>query len=169
VDHDLRSRFRELTKPGRGLQRNKANTMTHNSLNQMSLLLVEDSPADVFLVREAMKEEGLFVRMEVADNGETAIQILDLVDSDSGEPPNLLLLDVNIPRNNGTEVLERLRRSPKCGKVPVVMISSSDSPAERQRAFDLGATEFFRKPSTLTEFMKLGKLVRRLLEEGAAS
>jgi len=141
--------------------------MTRDHLDQLSLLLVEDSPADVFLVKEAMKEEGLRVRMEVADNGESAIAILDRVDagSSTNAVPNLLLLDVNIPRSNGTEVLERLRRSPRCGTVPVVMISSSDSPADRKRAFDLGATDFFSKPSSLTEFMKLGKLVRRLLEE----
>ncbi len=140
--------------------------MTHENLEQLSLLLVEDSPADVFLVREAMKKEGLGVHIEVADNGETAITMLDRVDAESSSaPPNLLLLDVNIPRKVGTEVLARVRRSPKCGRVPVVMISSSDSPAERQRAFDLGATDFFRKPSTLNEFMKLGQLVRRLLEQ----
>jgi CheY-like chemotaxis protein len=138
-----------------------------NDLEERSLLLVEDSPADVFLVKEAMKEEGLGVHLEVADNGETAIQILDQVDANSPPvtPPDLLLLDVNIPRNNGNEVLARLRRSPRCGSVPVVMISSSDSPTDRQRAFDLGATDFFRKPSTLSEFMQLGKLVRRLLEK----
>jgi len=140
--------------------------MAPNDLKHLSLLLVEDSPADVFLVKEAMKEEGLEVQVEIADNGEAAIQLFDRLDAGlTTAPPNLLLLDVNIPRCNGTEVLDRLRRSPKCRSVPVVMISSSDSPAERQRAFELGATEFFRKPSTLTEFMKLGKLVRRLLEE----
>lgn len=135
------------------------------ALEQLSLLVVEDSPADVFLVREAMKEEGLGCRMEVADDGEAAIRILDRVDAGAETVPNLLLLDVNVPRQDGNEVLERIRRSPRCGKTPVVMMSTSDVPSERQRAFDLGATEYFRKPSTLTEFMQLGKLVRRLLEE----
>jgi CheY-like chemotaxis protein len=136
-----------------------------NNLEHFSLLVVEDSPADVFLVKEAMKEEGLGCHVEVADDGETAIEILDRVDDGSKSAPNLLLLDINVPRQTGTEVLERLRRSPRCGTTPVVMMSTSDEPAERQRAFALGATEYFRKPSTLSEFMQLGKLVRRLLEE----
>ncbi|MCU1339184.1 MAG: response regulator receiver protein [Bryobacterales bacterium] len=139
--------------------------MMRNALEELSLLVVEDSPADVFLVKEAMKEEGLGCYVEVADDGETAIQILDRVDDGSKNAPNLLLLDVNVPRQNGTEVLERIRRSPRCGTTPVVMMSTSDEPSERKRAFELGATEYFRKPSTLAEFMQLGKLVRRLLEE----
>jgi DNA-binding response OmpR family regulator len=61
--------------------------------------------------------------------------------------------------------LERLRRSPRCGNTPVVMMSTSDTAAERKRAFELGATEYFCKPSTLAEFMELGKLVRIVLEE----
>ena len=142
--------------------------MTANQFEQLSLLLVEDSPGDVFLVKEAMKEEGLECQLEVADDGEAAIELLNRVDQGAKSAPNLLLLDLNVPRQNGTEVLERVRRSPRCGKAPVVMMSTSDAPAERQRALELGATEYFRKPSTLAEFMELGKLVRRLLEESAA-
>jgi chemotaxis family two-component system response regulator Rcp1 len=138
--------------------------MICDQVQQLSLLLVEDSPADVF-VKEAMRQEGLSFQMEVADDGETAIRILDRVDIESsGEHPNLVLLDVNIPRRDGTQVLQRLRQSPRCGKIPVVMISSSDSPADRKRAIDMGATEYFRKPSNLEEFMQLGRLVRRLHE-----
>ena len=135
-------------------------------ITALSLLLVEDSPADVFLVREAIKEEGLAYDLELADNGEIAITMLDRIDAstETGNLPNLLLIDVNVPRKTGAEVLERLRRSPRCGNVPVVMISSSDSPADRQRAFDLGANEYFRKPSSLAGFMELGKLIRRLFE-----
>lgn len=130
------------------------------------LVLVEDSPADVFLVQEAMRREGLDCRLEVADNGESAIHILDRVDADPREqPPELLLLDLNVPRKNGIIVLDRLRRSPRCAGIPVIMISSSDSPVDRRRAFDLGATEYFRKPSALDEFMRLGAMVRRLLDQ----
>lgn len=143
--------------------------MKGNDFRQFSLLLVEDSPSDVFLVEEAMKEEGLSCHLEVADDGEKAIRILDDVDAGSHGRPNLLLVDLNVPRQNGTTVLERLRQSPVCGQTPVVMMSTSDTLAERRRAFDLGATEYFCKPSSLTEFMRLGKLVRRLLEEREAA
>jgi CheY-like chemotaxis protein len=133
--------------------------------DEIRLLLVEDSPADVYLVREAMKREGLNFCLDVAGNGETAIQILNRVDADAKEPaPGLLLVDLNVPRKDGAEVLDRLRHSPRCGGIPVIMISSSDSPKDRRRALDLGATEYFLKPSSLAEMMSLGKMVRRLIE-----
>jgi len=134
-----------------------------NAPEQLRLFLVEDSPADVYLVKEAMRREGLDCAVQVAEDGEAAIGMIESADGDSRAPvPQIVLLDVNVPMRNGNEVLERLRRSPRYANVPVVMISSSDSPKERTSAFALGATEYFRKPSTLEEFMQLGKLVRRL-------
>jgi two-component system, chemotaxis family, response regulator Rcp1 len=139
--------------------------MNRDSLQQLSLLLVEDSPADVFLVKEAMKEEGLSCRVEVADDGEKAMRILEEVDAGTEDVRDLLLVDLNVPCQSGTEVLERLRRMPRCARTPVVIMSTSDTPVERKRALDLGATEYFCKPSSLAEFMKLGRLIRRMLEE----
>lgn len=139
--------------------------MTSEKLEDFSLLIVEDSPADVFLVKEALKEEGLSCHMEVADDGEQAMHILDSVDAGSRTAPNLLLVDLNVPRQNGTQVLQRIRRSPLYGNTPVVIMSTSDTAAERKKAFDLGASEYFCKPSSLKELMQLGRLVRRLLEE----
>lgn len=130
---------------------------------QSTLLLVEDNPGDVFLVKQALREAGLLVDLKVAEDGEKAIQMIDRLDEGSdSQAPRLMLLDLNVPRRTGIQVLERLRRSARCGKIPVVMISSSDSPGERQHALDVGATEYFRKPSSLVEFMQLGRVVRRL-------
>ncbi|MBZ5602760.1 MAG: response regulator [Acidobacteriia bacterium] len=137
--------------------------MNPASPDAIFVLLVEDSPADVFLVSHAMEQEGLDFTLELADDGDAAIAIIDRVDTEASHPaPDLLLLDINVPRRTGNDVLERVRRSPRCMGIPVVMISSSDSPVDRQRAFDLGATEYFRKPSTLDEFLKLGHVVRRV-------
>jgi len=131
------------------------------------LLLVEDSPADVYLVQEAVRQEGLRFDWKVAEDGETAIQIIDRVDADvDAEAPGVLLLDINVPRRSGNHVLEHFCKSPRCGMVPVIMISSWYSPGERKRSFDLGADEYFRKPSSLDEFMTLGSVVRRVHEAG---
>ena len=144
--------------------------MSRNGHQPLSVLLVEDSPADVFLVRRALQVSGGNFHLEVADDGEKAIRILDGVDAGTGDAaPDILVLDVNVPRKTGNEVLERLRKSPRYGRIPVVMISSSDSPDDRRRALELGATEYFRKPSKLAEFMQLGNLVRRLCAQNAAS
>jgi chemotaxis family two-component system response regulator Rcp1 len=140
--------------------------VTSNNPEQASLLLVEDNPGDVFLVRHVIREEGLKLELKVAEDGEKAIQIIDRLDDGcETSGPELMLLDLNIPRRTGIQVLERLRRSVRYGKIPVVMISSSDSPGERQHALDVGATEYFHKPSNLAGFMQLGKLVRRLHEQ----
>ena len=126
------------------------------------LLLVEDNPADVFLVQEALREEGLDCDLQIVDDGEQAFQFFDRVDAGSQAPPDILLLDLNVPRIGGEQVLERLRRVPQCAGSMVVVITSSDSPRDRQKATDLGADEYFRKPTNLEDFMALGKLVRRL-------
>lgn len=131
----------------------------------VNLLLVEDSPADVYLVREAMKAEGTPFRLQVAEDGEVAMEMLKQVEAQTGPQPDVLLLDLNVPRRDGIQILERVRRSEHCRDIPVVVISSSDSPADRQRALALGATQYFRKPSTLDEFMQLGRLVLRVYQD----
>lgn len=131
----------------------------------LRLLLVEDSPADAYLVKLATREEGLSCDVQVASDGELAIEFIDQMDAKNGASLNLLLLDLNVPRRTGDEVLERIRRSPKCANIPVIVVTSSDSREDRQKASDLGADGYFRKPSNLTEFMELGKLVRRLTQK----
>jgi DNA-binding response OmpR family regulator len=139
--------------------------MTVDGLERLPVLLVEDSPADVFLVRRALQEEGLDFSLDVAEHGEAAIQMINRFDESIEQPaPKLILIDVNIPRTSGNEVLKRVRQSTRCSALPVIMISSSDSPDERRNAIEQGATEYFCKPSNLGEFMQLGKLVRRLHE-----
>ena len=128
----------------------------------VTLLLVEDSAADVYLVREALEAEGLRFLLKVAEDGEIAFRILERVEAEIDPPPNLALLDLNVPRKNGFQVLEQMRRGPRCGRIPVIVISSSDSPRDRQRALDAGAAVYFHKSSELDEFMRLGPLVRAL-------
>jgi CheY-like chemotaxis protein len=128
------------------------------------VLLIEDAEADVLVVQESLKESGIDFELQVLDDGEKALELLDALDGDIDSPlPNVILLDLNLPRKNGAQVLERIRRSLRCGNVPVVIVTSSDSPKDRAEASHLGATHYFRKPSSLDEFMKLGPLVESLL------
>jgi len=131
----------------------------------LTLLLVEDNPADVFLVKEAMREEGLACEFHAVEDGEKAMAFMDRMDAGDEAPPDLLLLDLNVPRKSGDEVLVRIRKSPKCSNVAIIVITSSDSPHDRQRAKELGADEYFRKPANLEQFMELGKLARRVTEK----
>lgn len=134
------------------------------SAPRFRIVLVEDAEPDVFLVREALERAGLESELEVLDDGEKAVDFIDRLDQDPTVGcPHLVLLDLNLPKKSGAQVLERVRQSPVCGDVPVVILTSSESPADKERAAQFKATEYFKKPSRLDEFMKLGPLVRDLL------
>jgi len=140
--------------------------MAGTEVHRLSLLLVEDNPADIYLVKEAIQREGLDCQLEVAVDGERALSIIDALDGDaSARCPDLLLLDLNVPRKGGDEVFQRIRQSPRCAGIPVIIITSSDSAADQDRARELGAAAYFRKPSDFQEFMKLGRLLRNLCQQ----
>jgi CheY-like chemotaxis protein len=133
--------------------------------HRFQIVLVEDAEADVFLVREALENSGIQYELQVLDDGETALEFVEGVDrGDNPARPDLILLDLNLPKRSGVQILERAKQSPICGDVPVLILTSSDSPRDKQQVAQLKATEYFRKPSSLDEFMKLGALVRELLE-----
>jgi DNA-binding response OmpR family regulator len=75
----------------------------------------------------------------------------------------LIILDWNLPRYNGDEILNELNNSPKCSAVPVILFTSSDSPNDRQLAARHGVAEYFRKPTHFEEFMELGRIVKQIL------
>ena len=136
----------------------------------IDILLIEDAEPDVFLVREALRQSGIAFNLNVLDDGEKAIDFIDRLDrSESAVCPNLVLLDLNLPKRTGDQILEHIRKSERCRHVPVVIVTSSDSPKDKRQTNELGATGYFRKPSRLDEFMKLGNLVRGLLDQPAPS
>jgi DNA-binding response OmpR family regulator len=133
------------------------------------VLLIEDNAADANLVEEAMLEAELDCDLSVVRDGALAIEFFERLDSESsGEFPHLVLLDLNLPKIPGEAVLARVRLSPKYGAVKVFIISSSDAPIDRERAMKLGATDYFRKPSNLAQFMELGPRIRAMLEGSSA-
>jgi CheY-like chemotaxis protein len=128
------------------------------------VLLVEDNPADANLVQEALFEAQINRGIQIVVDGSKAIDLINSIESGAMDCPDLIMLDLNLPRTSGEEVLKRVRASRRCGGVKVIIITSSNAPQDRQRAMELGATAYFRKPSTLEEFLELGPRVRRLLE-----
>ena len=128
------------------------------------IVLVEDAEPDVILVREALEQSGLEFDLRVFDNGEQGVDFVENVDRDATiTRPHLFLLDLNLPKKSGGQILERVRQSPACSQVPVVILTSSDSQRDKTQAVNLKATGYFRKPSRLDEFMKLGPYIRDLL------
>jgi two-component system, chemotaxis family, response regulator Rcp1 len=129
------------------------------------VLLVEDNRPDAALVREALKSEHLEVRVREFTDAETAAGYLSRMGSTPDFPcPALVIMDLNLPRGDGLDLLKQIRAHPECGKVPVVVMSSSDSPRDRSVAENLGNTKFFRKPADLDAFLGIGKIVREILE-----
>ena len=129
----------------------------------MLIWLVEDSEADELLIRLAIGRDGLECEFRVSPDGEKAIAFLDVLDTHANQaPPQVILVDLNLPRKGGATVLERIRQSAKCAGVPVIIISSSDSATDRAQVSRLGAS-YFQKPLELAEFMKLGPLVRGMV------
>lgn len=132
----------------------------------VTILLAEDNPGDVFLVRRALAKHGLDdVELVVVEDGQAAFRYIDRVDADETElAPGLALLDLNLPRATGGRILTRIRASRRCAAIPIIIITSSDSPLDRATAAQLGATSYFQKPGDLAGFMQLGRIVRDALD-----
>jgi len=129
----------------------------------ITILLAEDNPGDVFLVRRALEKQGLCVDLIVVEEGQAALRYMDMVDAGEAAAPSLALLDLNLPRANGNRILTRIRQSPKAGAIPIIIVTSSDSPLDREAAAKLGASGYFQKPGDLAGFMQLGRVVRDAL------
>ena len=123
------------------------------------VLIAEDNPTDVLIIREALRGRPIKFDVQVVDDGEKAIEFIERVEAADTARLDVLLLDLNLPRKTGLEVLERIRKSAKCAPTQVVIFSSSESPKDRHEAARLGATQYFRKPANLDEFLKIGDLV----------
>jgi CheY-like chemotaxis protein len=114
----------------------------------LSVLLVEDNHGDVRLVREALVDHGQRVHLAVAHDGHSALERL----RGPERRPDLILLDLNLPGMDGISLLGRIKSDPKLRRIPVVVLTSSDSAAEIERVYDLHANCYLVKRSTLSEF-----------------
>jgi CheY-like chemotaxis protein len=130
------------------------------------VVIIEDNPGDVFIIEEALREHDVQCETTVLSDGEQAASFFDRLDNGAvTDCPRVVLLDLNLPRRSGHWVLRRIRASRRCPAVPVVIVSSSQAPVDLEQNRKLGATTYFKKPSNLEEFMKLGALVNHLMSD----
>jgi DNA-binding response OmpR family regulator len=128
------------------------------------VLIVDDNESDVFLIEEAIAGTRLPLTLYVAKDGEQAILFFDRTDAHPDLPcPSLIILDINLPKKQGGDVLKHMRLSRRCADALVIVVSTSDSVQDREQMRNLGADGYFRKPSAYDEFMKLGNIVKTLL------
>jgi CheY-like chemotaxis protein len=134
----------------------------------LHILLAEDNRGDVLLVRQALDEHHIQHKLYVVQDGAEAIEFIERMGEPGAPPcPDLLLLDLNLPKMEGQLVLAEFRKHRACAHTPVIVVSSSDAPRDRARIGELGVARYFKKPSELDEFMKLGGVVRDVMNESA--
>lgn len=133
-----------------------AGRFAYSQQRPVEVLLVEDNPGDVRLTQEAFKESRLSVRISVACDGVEAMDFLhrrgEFVDAPK---PDLILLDLNLPRKNGREVLSEIKADPELKRVPVIIMTTSKAEQDVHRAYNLNANCYIAKPVELDEFLNV--------------
>lgn len=120
------------------------------------ILLIEDNPGDVELIHEALQTAKLLSHVSVAVDGEEATAFLNRQDGYLAAPrPDLILLDLNIPKKDGFEVLKEIRENSRLSRIPVVILTSSQADRDVLRSYDLRANCFISKPVDVDEFLSV--------------
>ncbi len=118
-----------------------------------NILMVEDNPGDVMLTCEALNEYGLPYRLFVAENGIQALQFLETTGKESSsEHPDLILLDLNLPIMDGRHLLRRIKSDDRYAKIPVIVLSGSDSGEDIDLTYDSQANCYVNKPAFVDDF-----------------
>ncbi len=132
-----------------------------NSLKHIEILLVEDSPSDVLIAREALSEARLINTIHVAEDGVQAMQFLRREEPFASAPrPDLILLDLNLPRKNGREVLAEIKEDPELKSIPVVVLTTSSAEEDILRSYDLHANCYVVKPVEFENFVQAVQSIR---------
>ncbi len=127
----------------------------HHQPKIIDILLVEDSPADVLIAREALKEAKLINTIHVTEDGMEAMEFLNKRGKFASAPrPDLILLDLNLPRKNGREVLEEIKNDANLKSIPVVVLTTSSAEEDILRSYNLHANCYVVKPVEFDSFVK---------------
>ncbi|MFC2061018.1 response regulator [Elusimicrobiota bacterium] len=132
------------------------------SINEKSIniLLVEDNPGDVRLAQEALKDSKLKNNLHVVTDGEQALEYLRQQENYSvAELPDMILLDLNLPKKDGREVLVEIKEDPELKRIPVVVLTTSKSKQDIKKCYDSHVNCYITKPVDLEHFMKIVKSI----------
>lgn len=134
--------------------------MTAHSSSAIEILLVEDNPADVRLTQEALRESKISNRLHAVGDGEQALRFLRREGEHAESPrPDLVLLDLNLPRLSGREVLAQVKADPALRRIPVVVLTTSEAEEDIVRSYDLHANAYVRKPVDFHQFTDVVRLI----------
>ena len=125
-------------------------------MKPVEVLLVEDDPGDVILTQEGLRASKLHINLHVVDNGEKALAFLHREPPYEDAPrPGLIILDLNLPRINGMEVLKEIKTNEALQTIPTVILTTSRAEEDVIRSYKLGANCYVSKPLNLDEFVKV--------------
>jgi CheY-like chemotaxis protein len=128
--------------------------------NLVPILLVEDSPTDVMMTREAMEDYRVLNALHVVEDGVAAMEYLRLAIQDRpGHLPGLIILDLNLPRKSGREVLQELKADPILMNIPVVVLTSSKSEEDVAKSYGLHANCYITKPVDFAKFIEVVRTI----------
>jgi two-component system, chemotaxis family, response regulator Rcp1 len=126
----------------------------------ITILLVDDNPADVRLTIEAFKDVKIFNRLDVARDGEEAIRMLRDAIAGVGTPvPDLIILDVNLPKKDGCDVLAEIKIDPDLRRIPVIVLTTSHAEKDVVRSYDLHANCYIVKPIDFERYLDVVKSI----------
>jgi CheY-like chemotaxis protein len=134
--------------------------MTH--MAQLNILHVEDNEADVFFIKEGFKSSDLKPMLQSVEDGDKALEYLERKGEYQNAPvPDLILLDLNMPKTDGFTVLEQLKKHPELRRIPVIVFTSSNAPGDIQKSYDLHANSYVLKPIGLDEMMNTISVIEK--------
>ena len=127
----------------------------------LSIIIVDDNPIDIYLMRWVLEAHELSYALQVIENGDDAIEVVaHLAAQEHLRSPTIILLDLNLPQLDGKEVLRQIKAIPEGADIRVVVVTGSTNPRDRLDTLALGADAFFVKPFQLTPFMQLGDIIK---------
>jgi CheY-like chemotaxis protein len=126
-----------------------------NSVNYIEILLVEDNPGDVLLTKRALEFGKVLHNLHVATDGEAALAFLHDVEYGQALRPDLILLDLNLPKVDGREVLKKIKSNEALASIPVVVLTTSKADEDILKTYELHANSFITKPVDWPQFMKV--------------
>jgi CheY-like chemotaxis protein len=138
-------------------------------LMPLQVFVVEDNQGDVLLIRMALDYRQVSHHLTVARDGSEAIEIIRTMGREQGPPcPDIMLLDLNLPKDDGLAVISAFREHPECVQTPVIVVTSTAARREVAQLDQLGVKHYFQKPHDFYEYMALGNLVADVAGSGKA-
>lgn len=139
-----------------------------HSHKPVEILLIEDNPGDVRLLEEAFRELDANIHMQVARDGAEGLDmVFHTPETNTRRHPDIILLDLNLPKVSGHDVLVRIKNDPRTCRIPVIVLTSSRAESDVRRAYDSHANAYLKKPSTLDGLISAAQQIKSFWMETA--